>query len=54
MLKKILLAASLFALFALAGRALAEDTDNRDGNDSKWVATWATSPATSSRAPSRP
>src|SRR5260370_7884080 len=41
MLKRILLATSLFVLFALAGRARAGERD-----DHKWVASWATSPAT--------
>ena len=44
MLRRVLLAASLFAMLALARHAAAEDRDEGDG--SKWVATWATSPAT--------
>ncbi len=44
MMKRILLATSLFAILALTGRARAGERDDRDGR--KWVATWATSPAT--------
>src|SRR3981189_841915 len=45
MLKKILLAASLLALCAVAGRAIARDRDDReDRGDRKWVATWPPSP----------
>jgi lysophospholipase L1-like esterase len=47
MLKRILFTAICsFALIALSGRARAGDRDDRDGDGRKWVATWATSPAT--------
>jgi lysophospholipase L1-like esterase len=47
MLKRILLTATCsFALLSLSGRAHAGDGNDRDSDGRKWVATWATSPAT--------